>query len=326
MILFYISSFTYYSLVPARRREWINPWQYLGGLTALITFSPVIYWNYLHDWVSFRFQFAKGSTAGEFFGAATLAFLFSIIFVYSVFLTVWGGIRLVKRIKALRNQARQGQNIDSPEALLMAMSVIPILFFLVILLNGDYSDPQWAAPGMIGFFIWLGKESSDYWNQIGHKKILYLFSLALILNFCTMAVIFIHIAFPFLPYRIDRDPADGITGWRQTGELLEAYLKSEEIPLPEYIVTVSYPLGAELGFYLSSRPKSYSLTREQRNLWSDPNKMKRENTVFACQFECKHLVEKSERRLGFKIVKVWEIRQPIRGEERVIQIYRLPRE
>src|SRR3954447_6571102 len=38
--------------VPKLRRWLLSPWPYLGGITALAIFSPVIAWNADHQWVS----------------------------------------------------------------------------------------------------------------------------------------------------------------------------------------------------------------------------------------------------------------------------------
>jgi 4-amino-4-deoxy-L-arabinose transferase-like glycosyltransferase len=45
--------------VPKLRRWLISPWLYLGGLGALIVFSPVILWNADHQWVSFIKQLGR---------------------------------------------------------------------------------------------------------------------------------------------------------------------------------------------------------------------------------------------------------------------------
>src|SRR5437588_3306243 len=39
--------------VPELRRWLVSPWPYLGGLVAVAVFSPVIFWNADHHWVSF---------------------------------------------------------------------------------------------------------------------------------------------------------------------------------------------------------------------------------------------------------------------------------
>ncbi|TAH69191.1 MAG: glycosyltransferase family 39 protein [Rhodopseudomonas palustris] len=45
--------------VPKLRRWLTSPWPYLGGLLALALFSPVLWWNAEHDWVSFAKQLGR---------------------------------------------------------------------------------------------------------------------------------------------------------------------------------------------------------------------------------------------------------------------------
>ena len=45
--------------VPKLRHWLISPWLYLGGLVALLLFSPVILWNADHHWVSFIKQMGR---------------------------------------------------------------------------------------------------------------------------------------------------------------------------------------------------------------------------------------------------------------------------
>src|SRR4051794_14114254 len=45
--------------VPKLRRWLLSPWTYLGGAVALAIFSPVIFWNADHHWVSFLKQFGR---------------------------------------------------------------------------------------------------------------------------------------------------------------------------------------------------------------------------------------------------------------------------
>ena len=49
-----------FALVPQWRTRWLRsfyPWAAL--LIAAVIFSPVVYWNWLHDWAGFRFQFVR---------------------------------------------------------------------------------------------------------------------------------------------------------------------------------------------------------------------------------------------------------------------------
>jgi 4-amino-4-deoxy-L-arabinose transferase-like glycosyltransferase len=64
---------------PPQRRWFFSPWPYLGGVLALLIFSPNLVWNAQHGWATFAFQFGRvGSThftlryLGEFIGAQAL--------------------------------------------------------------------------------------------------------------------------------------------------------------------------------------------------------------------------------------------------------------
>jgi hypothetical protein len=64
-------------VVPDWRRRWLfSPYPWLAMLIALTLFSPVLFWNAMHDWASFKFQFVRATVApplsltrfGEFLG------------------------------------------------------------------------------------------------------------------------------------------------------------------------------------------------------------------------------------------------------------------
>lgn len=46
-------------IVPAQRRWLVSPWPYLGGVVAMAVFSPVLFWNADHHWVSFLKQLGR---------------------------------------------------------------------------------------------------------------------------------------------------------------------------------------------------------------------------------------------------------------------------
>jgi dolichol-phosphate mannosyltransferase len=55
--VFLVVSVLLFLALSARDRRWLaTPWPYLAGIVALLVFSPVIYWNWKHEWASFLFQ------------------------------------------------------------------------------------------------------------------------------------------------------------------------------------------------------------------------------------------------------------------------------
>lgn len=55
-----VPSVLLFLLLSPRDRRWLaTPWPYVAGLVALAVFTPVLYWNWKHEWASFLFQ-SKG--------------------------------------------------------------------------------------------------------------------------------------------------------------------------------------------------------------------------------------------------------------------------
>lgn len=93
-----------FMLVPNWRGRWLRsryPWAAM--LVAALVFSPVVIWNYQHDWASFRFQLVRAvathplsfRTVGEFFGLqfGLVGFVLLPVVISGVALTAWRGYR-----------------------------------------------------------------------------------------------------------------------------------------------------------------------------------------------------------------------------------------
>ena len=130
-----LSKFTGILLVPAvlafmlvpgwRLRQLRSPYPWATVLIALVIFSPVLIWNYQHDWATFRFQSVRATTSyglslrtfGDFIGLqwGLVGFVLFPVVLVGVALTAWRGYR-----------ARE------PVAILLSTAVIvPFGYFLV---------------------------------------------------------------------------------------------------------------------------------------------------------------------------------------------------
>jgi hypothetical protein len=103
-------------LVPDWRWRWLrSPWPWAAVLIAAIVFSPVLIWNYQHDWASFRFQFVRAvathpfslRTVGEFIGLqlGLVGFVLLPVVISGVALTAWRGYRLREPVAILLSTA-----------------------------------------------------------------------------------------------------------------------------------------------------------------------------------------------------------------------------
>jgi 4-amino-4-deoxy-L-arabinose transferase-like glycosyltransferase len=129
-------------LVPAwRKRQLASPWLWIAVALALLAFAPVLYWNAIHDWASFRFQLDRppqvsGWSArylGEFLGQQFVLvgiLLFPIVIGASVMLAMRGY-----------------RNRDPVSILLSTAVIVPLLFCIHHALTKRVGD-SWPL------FVW----------------------------------------------------------------------------------------------------------------------------------------------------------------------------
>jgi 4-amino-4-deoxy-L-arabinose transferase-like glycosyltransferase len=102
-----------FMLVPAWRRRWLlSPYPWAAALIALVVFSPVLIWNWQHDWASFRFQFVRATathemsfrTVGDYIGLqfGLVGFILLPVVLSGVALTAWGGYSRGDAVAILR--------------------------------------------------------------------------------------------------------------------------------------------------------------------------------------------------------------------------------
>src|SRR6202142_2345915 len=130
--------------VPKLRRWLLSPWPYLGGLVALLIFSPVILWNADHHWVSFIKQIGRSrieefnpSFIGELI-PTQIAFATPLVFV----LGAMGLYALVRR---------DGGAL-APRALINAIFWTIVAYFVWHSLHARV-EANWFAPVYPAFAI-----------------------------------------------------------------------------------------------------------------------------------------------------------------------------
>jgi hypothetical protein len=129
---------------PNLRRWLISPWLYLGGLVALIVFSPVILWNADHHWVSFIKQLGRSEVVDFKPG-----FIGELIPTQIAFATPFVFVLGAMGLYAL---ARREGGALAARALINAMFWIITLYFLWHSLHARV-EANWFAPVYPAFAI-----------------------------------------------------------------------------------------------------------------------------------------------------------------------------
>ncbi|MGK5092937.1 glycosyltransferase family 39 protein [Deltaproteobacteria bacterium TL4] len=184
-LLFYLGMGLHFLCYQELRRQFLNPWLYVAGWISLLIFSPVLLWNFNHDWVSFRFQFGRG-LSGAAFGENALLFtlghlaLFSPVWSWWCFFNLW-------------QQRVDFKMAQSPESIILVVSLFPLAFFTLMSFRGSIADPHWANVAYLGMMLLAGKSLATMWRK---KRFQAMLVLGILLNFVILGVIVAHIHRP----------------------------------------------------------------------------------------------------------------------------------
>jgi 4-amino-4-deoxy-L-arabinose transferase-like glycosyltransferase len=144
---------------PAHRSALRSPWALFSILLFLITFSPVLYWNYQHDWVSFRFQSNRSVPERGYnvLKALQVAFMASLYMFPTLGLPLW--------VVSLRDSVsiiRSGFTKSVFSFVLWTSAPV----FLIFTLIGGYQQilPGWTMPGFFAATPLLGYQAV-HWHQ-----------------------------------------------------------------------------------------------------------------------------------------------------------------
>jgi len=136
------------------RRYWAvfrSPWTILSFLLFLIAFSPVLYWNSQHEWISFVFQSNRSipNQTYSLFNVFNVALMASLYLFPTFGLPLWF-VSIREIVSAVRS--RFSNSIHS----FILWNSAPV--FLIFTLIGGYQQilPGWTMPGFFAITPLLG--------------------------------------------------------------------------------------------------------------------------------------------------------------------------
>jgi 4-amino-4-deoxy-L-arabinose transferase-like glycosyltransferase len=237
-----------FALVPDWRRRWLlSPYPYLAALVAIVVFSPVVIWNYQHDWASFRFQVVRAvathelslRTVGEFIGLqfGLVGFVLLPVVLSGVTLTAW-----------------RGYTRREPIAILLSTAVIvPFGYFfwksLTLRVGDTWPMFLWPA-GFAAAAINIAMLPREGWPEWMIQSTMRWARVAVISGIAfVVGVFFYYIAAPW--NLIGRtDPVGGEAGYEQLAIRAREQLQETGA---SWIATTDYRTYAMLRWYFNGR-------------------------------------------------------------------------
>ena len=260
-------------------RHWLfrkEPW--LALLIGAAIFSPVVYWNWQHDWISFAYQLGHGFNATdrhafgkllEYLGgqAGIITPLLFLLFLY---------YSITAYVLYRRRQA-------SEYLYLLLMSWPVILFFAYSSMRGGVSQPNWPAPAYVAGLLLIGLVYSRYYrNRRAHRIFLGVaVGLALIVN----AAVHAHLFRPYLPVPPQIDTTQQFHGWRELGREINRHISENPHPAGYFLLADRFSKAAEARFYSSQQTVGLNMAEPQRYLFlRDLDALRGKNAIILIRY------------------------------------------
>ena len=237
-----------FTLVPKWRGRWLaSPYPWAAALVAMVVFSPVLIWNYQHDWASFRFQLVRATathemslrTVGDYIGLqfGLVGFVLLPVVLSGVALTAWRGYR-------------RG---DPVAILLSTAAIVPFGYFFWKSLSLRVGDtwPMFIWP--VGFaatainITMLSREGRPAWmvqSTIRWARI------AIASGIVFVVAVFLYYVVAPWNFIGRADPIGGEAGYQQVVERAQAQLQQTGAT---WIATTDYRTYAMLRWFFGDR-------------------------------------------------------------------------
>ncbi len=237
-----------FMLVPDWRRRWIvSPYPWLAALIALLVFSPVLIWNYQHDWASFRFQFVRATadyplslrTVGEFIGMqfGLVGFILLPVLLLALALTAWRGYR-------------RG---DAVAILLSTSVIVPFLYFfsksLTLRVGDTWPMFMWPA-GFAAAAINVVMLQREGWSARMIRSTVSWNRAAIVSGIAFVVLVFLYYVAAPWNFIGRTDPIGGEAGYEKVVERVQAELQRTGAT---WIATTDYRTYAMLRWYFRDR-------------------------------------------------------------------------
>ena len=254
---------------------------YIAIVLSIVIFSPVIIWNFQHDWVTIR------HTAGQVHVADGLKISLKdfLEFIGSQFGVITPFIFLGLLFGMWKTGVLGLKNNDRDYLLLFSLSAPVFAFFLLKSIQAKV-QANWATPAYFTAFI---AASGIYERLFFQQKKIWL-KLFIVMAIITgvITTIIAHDTRLLNIGEIDlearHDPTNRLMGWEvlgaKVGVIFDDMLKKGDA----FIFSDSYQVASELAFYVPGNPVTYNANLGRRmnqyDMWQGFNSLIGKNAVY----------------------------------------------
>ena len=250
----YTAIFTAFALllvfISTHRKPWIGKVGFwLAILLALLLIGPVLYWNWVNDWISFKYQIAHGS-GGEWLWRRLGAFLGIQFIAFGPLLILGSYIFLKDCMHATKL------------SLLSLLGFFFIPFIIFASLSGGGGLPHWTTPAWFCLAPFAGIGLAKAWS-VQRKTViraLFIFQIAL----CILGFGFV-LSGGISSASIKSNPIADLYGWKIAGQKAAQLSQTNKA---DGIAVQNWTLGSRAAWYAKPIPVFVLDERkDQFDLW-----------------------------------------------------------
>ena len=236
--------------ISARRKPWLKQLGFwVAMLLALALISPVLYWNWVNDWISFKYQMTHGS-GDTWLWRRLGAFLGIQVIVFGPLL-IMGSYVFVKHCMDFTKLSLMS---------LLGFFLIPFIVFAS--LSGGGGLPHWTTPAWFCLAPFAGIGLAKAWSAQQRNIIRVLFILQIAL--CMIGFGFV-LSGGISSASIKSNPIADLYGWKVAGQKAAELTQATKA---DGIAVQNWTLGSRAAWYAKPIPVFVLDERkDQFDLW-----------------------------------------------------------
>lgn len=278
----------------AGKALWLkHPAPWIAVVFAGAVFSPVVWWNYKHDWISLSFQtdhaFGGNSYSLKYFWellGGQLAVITPLLGVILVIAAIYAWRYTHGEISAKTSEYGNIKEEDFRNGLkmLFCLWAVPMMFFIWSSLSGRV-EANWPAAAWISLYPVLG-----FWSETTRRRrnvtVVAIFSSAVI-----SAIVLYHAGNGNLNLSPRIDRTNDTLGWIELAHKVSEIQSEQSVSSEKsgerkpFIITTAYGLAAELEYHfringLLTEPVFQLDGAHRYSNWPEPSEMIGRNALF----------------------------------------------